>query len=266
MQSNDINKPDSMLLTNRLPDGQVVNRNWLKSKGFNRTTVDYFVRSGKLERVGHGVYRRPGPQLKWEHIVYSLQELDYPIHVGGRSALDLQGMAHYLPLGGIKTVELYGVNKLPSWLNRLNLNVKFAARGKGGFGKLPKDALTTRPFGHWDWLLSFATMELALFELLGRVRDEAGFELVDKYFESAVNLRPKLLDSLLQSCRQVKTKRLFLWFSDRHNHAWRNKLETNNIKLGSGKRMIVKGGALDKAYSITVPRSMTGEKNAESFF
>ena len=266
MQKNNLNKPDSVLLTNCLPDGLVVNRTWLKAKGFERMAVDYFVRSGKLERVGHGAYRRPGPPLKWEHLVYSLQELGSPVHVGGRSALDLQGMAHYLPVGGMQTVELYGMKKLPGWLNELQVSVKLVAQGMGGISKLPSDALITRPFGHWDWPLNFATLELALFEVLGNIQDESGFSLADKYFESATTLRPKLLNSLLRVCRQIKTKRLFLWFSDRHRHAWRNKLKTDNVDLGSGKRMIVKGGALDKSYAITVPRSMTGEKSAENIF
>lgn len=266
MQKNNLNKPDSVLLTNCLPDGLVVNRKWLKEKGFERTAVDYFVRSGKLERVGHGVYRRSGPPLKWEHLVYSLQEMGSPVHVGGRSALDLQGMAHYLQLGGMQTVELYGVNKLPGWLNGVNVPAKLVARGMGGIDKLPSDVLTTRPFGHWDWQLQFSTVELALFELLEKINDESGFSLADKYFESAATLRPKLLNSLLRSCRQIKTNRLFLWFSDKHHHAWRSKLNTDNVDLGSGKRMIVKGGALDKTYSITVPRSMTGEQGAENIF
>jgi len=266
MQNNNLIKPDSVLLNNCLPDGLVVNRTWLKIKGFERTVVDYFVRAGKLERVGHGVYRRPGPPLKWEHLVYSLQEMGSPVHVGGRSALDLQGMAHYLQLGDIQTVELYGVNKLPCWPNELQLSVKLVAQGMGGIDKLPSDTLTTRPFGHWDWLLRFSTVELALFEVLGKIQDESGFSLADKYFESATTLRPKLLSSLLQACRQIKTKRLFLWFSDRHSHAWRNKLNTDNVDLGSGKRMIVKGGALDKTYSITVPRSMTGDRDADNIF
>jgi hypothetical protein len=266
MQKNNLNKPDSVLLTNCLPDGQVVNRKWLKIKGFERMAVDYFVRSGKLERVGYGIYRRPGPPLKWEHLVYSLQELSSPVHVGGRSALDLQGMAHYLPVGGMQNVELYGVNKLPGWLNESQVPVKLVAQGMGGIDKLPSDALTTRPFGHWDWLLRFSTVELALFELLGKIQDESGFSLADKYFESAATLRPELLNNLLRACRQIKTKRLFLWFSDRHRHAWRNKLNTAHLDLGSGKRMIVKGGALDKTYAITVPRSMAGEQDAGNIF
>ena len=266
MQNNNANKPDSVLLTNRLPDGQVVNRKWLKTKGFDRMAVDYFVRSGKLERVGHGAYRRPGPPLNWEHVVYSLQEMGSPMHVGGRSALDLQGMAHYLHIGGMQTVELYGVNKLPDWLNALQLPVKLVAKGIGWMNKLPSDALTTHPFGHWDWQLQFSTVELALFELLGKIKDESDFSLADKYFESATTLRPKLLNKLLRLCRQIKTKRLFLWFSDRHRHTWRSKLNTDNVDLGSGKRMIIKGGALDKTYAITVPRSITGEQGAENIF
>ncbi len=266
MQNNNSNRPDSVLLANCLPDGLVVNRKWLKENGFERTAVDYFVRSGKLVRVGHGVYRRPGPPLKWEHLVYSLQESGSPVHVGGRSALDLQGIAHYLPLGGKQTVDLYGVSKLPEWLSGLLSTVKFTARGKSGFDKLPTGALTTQPFGHWDWPLSFATLELALFELLRDIQDEAGFSLADKYFESTTTLRPKLLNSLLQECRHVKTKRLFLWFSKRHHHQWLSKLNIDALNLGSGKRMIVRGGVLDKAYSITVPRSMTGEQDAENIF
>ncbi len=266
MQNNDLNKPDSVLLTNCLPDGLVVNRKWLKIKGFERTAVDYFVRAGKLERVGHGAYRRPGPPLKWEHLVYSLQELGSPVRVGGRTALDLQGMAHYLPVGNMQTVELYGVNKLPGWLSELQSPFKLVAEGMGGVDKLPAYSLTTRPFGHWDWLLRLSTVELALFELLEKIQDESGFSLADKYFESAATLRPKLLNSLLRGCRQIKTKRLFLWFSDRHSHAWRSKVRTNNVDLGHGKRMIVKGGALDKTYSITVPRSMTGDRDVDNIF
>ncbi len=266
MQNNSSNKPYTVLLANCLPDGLVVNRKWFKAKGIERTAVDYFVRSGKLERVGHGAYRRPGPPLKWEHLVYSLQELGYPVHVGGRSALDLQGMTHYLQLGEMQSVELYGVNKLPGWLSGLQLPVKLVAKGMGWLDKLPSDALTTRPFGHWDWPLNFATLELALFELLGDIQNESGFSLADKYFESSATLRPKLLNSLLKACRQIKTKRLFLWFSDRHSHVWRNKLNTDNVDLGSGKRMIVKGGSLDKTYSITVPRSMTGDRDADNIF
>jgi hypothetical protein len=58
-----------------LPEGQLVNRAWAREHGFSRPRVDYALRTGKLEPVAHGVYRRPGPALKWEHVVYSLNEM-----------------------------------------------------------------------------------------------------------------------------------------------------------------------------------------------
>ena len=76
-------------LERTLPEGLLVNRKWLKEKGFMRPLVDYYLRSGALEAVVRGVYRRPGPPLKWQHVVYSLTVMGHFVHVGGRSALEL---------------------------------------------------------------------------------------------------------------------------------------------------------------------------------
>lgn len=235
-----------------------MNRAWLKARGFNRPRVDYALRAGKLEAVAHGVYRRPGPPLKWEHVVYSLNEMGCPVHVGGRSALELQGMAHYLPLGGTQRLDLYGTAKAPGWVYDFSAPYTFVVHSRRFFKKLPEAALHNRPFGSWDWPIPFSTPELALLELLAGVREETDFSMADIFFESAVNLRPELLDDLLESCAQVKAKRLFLWFSDRHGHAWRQRLETGDIELGRGKRMLVKGGAYEAVYQITVPKGMAG--------
>ena len=54
----------------------------------------------------------------------------------------------------------------------------------------------------------------------------------------------------------MKAKRLFLWFATRHNHSWLKSLDVSKVNLGSGKRVIVTGGLLDKQYQITVPREM----------
>jgi hypothetical protein len=127
------------------------------------------------------------------------------------------------------------------------------------FKNVPVEAIILQPFGAWDWPIPYSTVELALLELLAGVKTTADFSLADKFFESAVNLRPSLLNLLLHQCKQVKAKRLFLWFSDRHNHDWFSVLETSNLDIGSGKRMVVKGGTLNSKYQITVPKEMAGE-------
>lgn len=57
-------------------------------------------------------------------------------------------------------------------------------------------------------------------------------------------------------CRSVKVKRLFLWFAERHQHAWLNKLDRNRVDLGKGNRMLVRGGKLDPKFKITVSESI----------
>jgi hypothetical protein len=248
-----------------LPDGQVVDRNWLEKKGFRRPLVDYYLRSGALEAVARGAYRRPGPPLKWEHVVYSMQELGLGVYVGGRSALELQGMAHYLPLQGIKQIGLYGVGKLPGWVPKLRVPYKFELHHPRLLARLPEGALTTKLFGHWDWPIRYATPELALLEVLAEVMSAGDIELADKFFEAATVLRPELLRALLLACTHVKAKRLFLWLAARHNYPWSSVLDTKGVDLGSGKRVIVKGGVLNKQFQITVPRAM-GDGPEQSVF
>ena len=244
-------------LEQTLPEGQLVNRDWLLNRGFNRPRVDYFLRSGKLEPVAHGVYRRPGPPLKWEHMVYSLTEMGFSVHVGGRIALELQGLAHYLPSGGARKIDLYGSSNVPKWVVNYPANFRFVVHTRRLFDQLPREAVRTKPFGSWDWPIAYAVPELAMFELLSEAREALDFTVADKIFEAATNFRPELLHELLRACSQVKAKRLFMLFSDRHGHEWSKALKIDGINLGKGKRMLVKGGAFDPTYQITIPREMS---------
>lgn len=78
--------------------------------------------------------------------------------------------------------------------------------------------------------------------------DEANYLM-----EGLSSLRPSVLQTLLETCKSVKVKRLFLYMAEHHNHAWFKRLETSSMDLGSGKREIIKGGKLDKKYKIVVP-------------
>ena len=255
MQNMTSNKPNAPMLEQILPEGLVVDRKWLYAQGYERSTVDYFLRSGRLERVKRGVYRRPGPPLKWQHWVYALQKMGIDLHVGGRSALDIQGYAHYLEVGrSKKTISLYGKGKLPAWLDD-----RFVAYKEKCFKQLPEDALTTLAFGHWDWEIAISTVELALLELVGDIKEAADFKVADRYFESVTVLNIQRMNRLLEMCTHIRSKRLFLWFAQKHGHQWFDVLHKETIDLGKGKREIVKGGVLDRNYLITVPKEMVND-------
>lgn len=67
-------------------------------------------------------------------------------------------------------------------------------------------------------------------------------------------LRPTLVQELLESCRSVKVKRLFMHLAEKSSHPWIEQLDRAKIDLGKGKRVVVAGGRFDSKYGITVPR------------
>src|SRR5688572_10752717 len=113
-------------LQTELPAGLIASTAWLGDRGYSRQLLDHYVSAGWLESPARGVYRRPGPALKWQQVVSSLQNvLGLPIHVGGVSALELEGHVHFLPLGPNRAVHLYSQAPLPSWLGKLPLPDRF---------------------------------------------------------------------------------------------------------------------------------------------
>lgn len=272
-------------LQRSLPAGLVVDAAWLERHGFSRALRHKYVENGWLEQIAYGVFRRPpvelpashgNESLRWQHVVISLQSLlRRPVSVGGRTALELQGLSHYLSASGQREVHLYNRATLPGWVSKLSLDAPlvlhnaeklFASRAfpeQLGAGSLSDDddllrfaALTKQTWGSWDWPLIVSTPERAILELIDEVPRHETFHQADVLMEGLVNLRPGLLHDLLVECRNVKVKRLFLWFARRHQHAWFKRLDQRGIDLGSGKRMIVRGGKLDNEFNITVPEEL----------
>lgn len=258
-----------------LPEGLLVDAGWLKGKGYSRQLWNHYVATGLLEQPAPRVFRRSRGSLAWQQAVISLQTLlEYPLVVGGRTALELQGYAHYLRLSQ-REIHLYGPKRPPHWLDKLKLPDRFvyhndrplfpyAPKIQGpdvltqptAAGGLTDANLTVQPWGQWDWPLTLSAPERAMLELLNELPARESFEQADKLFEGLTNLRPRRMQHLLADCKSIKVKRLFLFFADRHRHAWLAKLDKSAVDLGKGKRMLVKGGRLDAAYQITVPEDL----------
>lgn len=258
-----------------LPEGLLVDARWLESRGYSRSLRSQYVAAGWLEQPAYAVYRRPRGGLSWEPVVVSLQALlDIPVSVGGRTALELQGYAHYLPQTQ-QRIHLYSDDKLPTWLDKLPLRVRFVRHNRTRF--LPPsglsgsgvsltegpDGVTTLPgdlrimrWGDWNWPLVVSTPERAFLELLDELPEKETFHDVDMIMEGLVNLSPRRLQRLLEQASSVKVKRLFFFFADRHRHPWLKHLAQDRIALGKGKRVLVKGGRLDRSYDITVPEDL----------
>ncbi len=90
-------------------------------------------------------------------------------------------------------------------------------------------------------------------------------ELFECYelMENLNNLRPKSVQTLLESSSSIKVKRLFLYLAEKCNHQWLKHLDLTRIDLGSGKRSLVKNGVYISKYKITVPGEFERDEKSE---
>lgn len=251
-------------LERTLPEGLVVDASWMERHGYSTSLRSQYVSAGWLVQPVRGTYKRPIGQLDWQRAVVSLQRLmGHNLAVGGRTALDLQGFSHYLSASGPKAIHLYGTEPPPGWLAKLPLKEKFRFhRSQVLFKSLAhaqglKDGTLRQLSGPSEWPLTVSTPERALLELLNELPRHESFHQVDMLVEGLRTLSPKRLQPLLVDCRSVKVKRLFFWFAERHQHTWLKQIDRAAINLGTGKRMLVKGGKLDPKYLITVPEDLS---------
>jgi len=252
-------------LQQKLPDGLLVDAAWLEDQGYSSALRSQYVRAGWLHSPARRVYRRSQSQLTWVQVVISLQYLmDLPLTVGGRTALEELGYAHYLS-ARMREVHLYGPTRAPTWLADLPLDIDF--QWHNSLRLFPGDA--DAPAAPQPVMYSAAGMSLpircsskerALLELLDELPHRESFHQVDRLMEGMTDLSPHRLQTLLEACASVKVKRLFFFFADRHRHAWRSRLDMERVDLGAGKRVLVKGGKLDPTYEITVPSELAAER------
>ena len=247
-----------------LPEGLIVDAAWLEAKGYSASLRNQYVASGWLEKPAHTVFRRPRGSLSWEQVVISLQMLlGKQMVVGGRTALELQGYSHYLAKA-YSEIHLYGAKRPPAWIDALELDTRFVAHNSARLFREQDDRLheskdtVTLPWGQWKWPMVLSSPERAILELLDELPTRESFHQVDKLFEGLSALSPRRMQTLLETCRSVKVKRLFFFYADRHHHAWLKRLDKSAVALGSGKRKLLDGGKLDPTYQITVPEDLDG--------
>lgn len=233
------------------PAGAVGTQRWLNSKGIDYRLADKYVRSGWLERLGHGAYTRPGSPVDWPGAVHALQtQLDLDVHPGAITAFELRGYAHYLALNG-REVVLFGKagTKLPSWFSSHRWSQPVTLVTSRIFGD-NEDRVSMVKIDHIQ--LAVATLEQAAFEMMYLVPKRQSYEEALQVMESLTSLRPKVVQQLLENCRSVKAKRLFMHVAEAMNHPWLGSLDLSRVDFGSGKRTIHPGGRLDRRYNLVV--------------
>ena len=239
----------------RWPKGTVATQTWLNQLGVSSKLANWHVGSGWLTRFGARAFTQPGDQVGWQGGLYALQtQLNMTVHVGGRTALEMQGRSHFVPLGRHKKVLLVSdqPEQLPAWFRNHPWEAILEHRCLSLFERVPGEAVTMLDCGGFKVIMSSA--ERAILEQMHLARSNDDIEDAYKLMEGLSTLRPNVVQVLLENCRSVKGKRLFLWSAETVGHSWFGRLNSTRVNLGKGKRQIYKGGQFNQRYQITVPK------------
>lgn len=236
------------------PRDVVLTQTLLDTMGISSKLANWYLGSGWLERFGPRAFCRPGDSVDWRGGLYALQtQLGMTIHAAALTALELQGRAHYLPLGAGHPVKLVSDRSehLPTWFKNHPWRARIQHHTLALFGSSLPASTTKLNCGSFE--VAMSSPERAILEELRLAQTNAAIEHSLQLMENLVTLRPRLLQELLEACQSIKVKRLFLWTAERAQHAWVEDLDVDRIELGSGKRQLYKGGQFNAKYQITVP-------------
>jgi hypothetical protein len=235
------------------PSGVVLLSAWLAEEGYSLDLQKRYRKSHWLESIGTGAMIRAGDEVGYEGAIYALQQSGLTIHPAGRTALAFLGKTHYLELSAKKATVFGGAReRLPAWFLTHDWGLAIDYH-QTSF--LPPDmGLTEVALKHFSIKVSNAPR--AVMECLHLAPQKQ--ELMECYelLEGLNNLRPDQVQALLEKCRSVKVKRLFLYLAEKAGHGWFQYLKPDRIDLGSGKRSIAKNGVYIEKYRITIPKEL----------
>lgn len=134
------------------------------------------------------------------------------IHVGAKTALELQGKAHNISFGAGKTflftptkASLPKWFKAQEWQTNIDLSKTQFLESDTGLKKLDMG----------NFKLQISSTERAILEALYLVPKKQDFQECYYLMEGLMDMRPKVLQSLLEECKSVKVKRLFLFMAEK---------------------------------------------------
>jgi len=241
-------------LLNSQPSGVVYLSSWLTENGFSTQLLNRYKKSNWLYSIGMGAWMRVGEKPTYKGALYALQEqAKLSIHIGGKTALSLQGKVHYLELS-TQQILLFGSSKekLPAWFSKYDWGLKVNYFSSSF---LPtKIGLQTLAQSNFSLFISSPTR--ALLECLYLAPKKQALVECYEIMEGLNTLRPRQVQDILEQCTSVKVKRLFLYMAEKAQHDWFNYINLEKINIGKGKRSLVKDGVYISKYRITIPKAL----------
>lgn len=240
-----------MFLHQAWPSGAIITAAALRAKGFSDQLIQKYCYSGWLKRIETGAFVRQHDRVIWQGALHAIQhDLKKSIHIGGLTALSLSGLAHYLDVSLEENIYLYNTSstkvKLPHWFQYFSKEIVFTYKQCHLFNE--ELGLKMRTLEGLNIIVS--EPERAILEVLYLVPAVISVEHAANLVENLQTIRPKLMQSLLEECRHILVKRLFLCLADLSQLPVLRHLKINKIALGSGDRTVNPGGKYFPKYKL----------------
>ncbi len=251
----DENKAKLNHLMKAWPSRAICLSSWLEQKGISQPLTFLYVKSGWLEKVGAGAFKRAGESVEWPSGLQAVQgQANLNIHLGGKSALQHQGYGHYLPMGENYPLYLFGYRNLilPAWFKNYLWQVEIIYTQTNLFESSLDEGLTIVDVNGISVKASMA--ERAIMEVIYLVPKRETYDEAFQLMGSLSAIRPQVVQSLLEKCNSIKVKRAFMVMAERYNYPWVKELDLSKVDFGKGKREFIKNGYLEPKYLITIPK------------
>lgn len=240
---------------NEYKDSEIIFTRKLDKSKYSTQMINYWRNQGQLKSVIHGIVCHPDKEkLCTEKCIADFdKQMGHHIRISGGSALALWGYkVPELPENALVVNLGEGFNNVPQW---------------SGIGELtrPIYMYRTNLFPDPDTkMLDFdgvkvpvSSPEEAIMECILLASTKCyTYDDAYKMLNQMEDLRPDVLQRLLETMSNKKVKRLFLFMSENLGKPWFNELKLDKISLGKGIYLAAQKGRLIKKYNLIVPRSI----------
>ncbi|MCL2473328.1 MAG: type IV toxin-antitoxin system AbiEi family antitoxin [Alphaproteobacteria bacterium] len=227
---------------------------WMKTLGVSTQLTQKYLKSGWIEPLGRGAYKKNQDTVEWYGALASIQQqLSLPVHLGGPTALAAHGSVHYVRFGKERVFLFSPLHqKLPKWFQTYDwgnpiehVTTSFLPENLG-ITDLNYNGISVRTSSRGRAILESLYLSPKQFDLLECYQ----------MLEGMNNIRPDIVQELLVKCKSVRVKRLFLYMAKKAQLPILKFLNLSKIDLGVGDRSIVKNGIYNAEYKISIPKEL----------
>ena len=221
-------------LMEEAPRGQPLDTVLLRDLGVSPALASHMVSAGWLRRLAQGTYMLTGDEPSRDGVLAYLSRRVPGLHVGGKTALDWQGVRHNIAFKERILLWGYKPYAFQAWVaERIMYDYQTTKLFDGEFDQ--NTGLKSLPNGNKHVLVSIP--ERALLEMASDIGKTPSLEEARNLMGSMRNIRAHVLDDLLKHCTRVKVVKLVRDLGDAEQLKWAAVAHQHVARLGgAGKR------------------------------